>query len=152
MSSDPWPWSSEFANNSENTVGGWADFSSANFVTNFANFNDIKKDISDKDSVKSENTATVKLDDIKPMLEKTDEGFKESKEENVVKDDVKVDNVECQTDLAKTVSDKIAQTDGTQSHADENIKSAAGDQVVDSSTKESDNKSGAAELLAEPSK
>lgn len=147
--SESWPWSSDLANNSENTVGGWADFSSATFDANFAGFNDIKKNTSNK----SENSPTVKLDDIKPMPQKKDDVFEESKKEI---DDVQMGNVEGQTDVSKTVSesgvDRIAQPDGTQSHADENVKSAAGDQGDDSMPKGSDNKSGAAEFIAEPSK
>lgn len=152
--SEPWPWSSEFANNSENTVGGWADFSSAAFVANFATFNDtaLKKDGGENLMSKSEDDSAKKIDGADSFSK--DSG--KLKQQNVVENDLKVENVECQTDVSKAVSEKgvdnVAQTDGTQSHASENVKSASGDQDDESSIKAGNNKIGAAEIVAEPSR
>lgn len=136
--------------NSENTVGGWADFSSAAFETSYPNFNNdatSEKAGTNNLSAKTSNSTCGKI------LDGCD-----GKRKNIEEMELKLENVECQTDVSKAVTDsgvdKVAQTDGTQSHADDNVKSAAGDQI-DSSIEASQNKikvAAIAEIVAEPSR
>uniref|UniRef100_V5GLW4 Serine/threonine-protein phosphatase 6 regulatory subunit 3 n=1 Tax=Anoplophora glabripennis TaxID=217634 RepID=V5GLW4_ANOGL len=96
------PWGSDFGS-SDATVGGWADFSSAQFDANFASFDGkIKKN-----------------------------GNKENKQP-IVESDLKLESIDSQTDNSKDSKtnsiDKVAQVEDVKSEGPDTIKSAAGDQ------------------------
>ncbi|XP_018567800.1 serine/threonine-protein phosphatase 6 regulatory subunit 3 isoform X3 [Anoplophora glabripennis] len=97
------PWGSDFGS-SDATVGGWADFSSAQFDANFASFDGkIKKNV----------------------------GNKENKQP-IVESDLKLESIDSQTDNSKDSKtnsiDKVAQVEDVKSEGPDTIKSAAGDQ------------------------
>ncbi|KAJ8985553.1 hypothetical protein NQ317_019937 [Molorchus minor] len=129
LGSDPW---SGFGSTTESTAGGWADFTSTAFNANFdANFQD--------DFFKSK--------------------FEGKKGEGSIENDLKMENVEVQTEKPKEEIktnniDRVAQTEVEKAKAEVTIKSAAGDQGDEPVSKDNppSDKPKTSAVPAEPSK